>query len=53
MISSALLSMICFFFGITASYGLDTPAGASVVIANLIAFCIFWLIGLIPRRERK
>lgn len=53
IISSALLSMVCFFLGITASYGLDTPAGASIVIANLIAFFICWLIGLIPRRERE
>lgn len=53
MISSAFLSMVCLFWGITASYAFDTPAGASIVLVNLLAFGICCVIGLIPRSERK
>jgi len=53
MISSALISVTCFFFGITASYTFDTPAGASIVIVNLIVFLLFCLAGLIPRDEKE
>lgn len=53
IISSALLSMICFFWGITASYVFDTPAGASIVIVNLAAFGICAIIGSIPRGNKE
>ncbi|MDD3168463.1 MAG: metal ABC transporter permease [Eubacteriales bacterium] len=53
IISSAVLSMICFFWGITASYAFDTPAGASIVIVNLLAFGTCSAIGLIPQREKE
>lgn len=43
VVSSAVVSVVCFCVGITASYGLSTPAGASVVLADLGAFVIFWL----------
>ncbi len=49
IIFSALLSIVCFFWGIVASYAFDTPAGASIVIVNLMAFGISSVIGLIPR----
>jgi ABC-type Mn2+/Zn2+ transport systems, permease components len=52
IISSALVSVVCFFFGITASYVFDAPAGASIVIVNLLLFGIFSLIGLTPRNQR-
>jgi len=44
-ICSAILSIVCFFAGIFISFTYSTPAGASVVIVNLIAFCIFSFIG--------
>jgi zinc transport system permease protein len=53
MITAALISVTCFFFGITASYAFDTPAGASIVIVNLIVFLLFCLAGLIPRDEKE
>lgn len=40
-ISSAALSLICFLIGMVASYQLSTPAGASVVVVNLLAFLLF------------
>lgn len=40
-ISSAALSLICFLIGMIASYQLSTPAGASVVVVNLLAFLLF------------
>lgn len=53
IITSAIISVICFFWGITASYVFDTPAGASIVIINLLAFGICFLVGLIPRGEKE
>lgn len=53
IITSAFISVVCFFWGVTASYAFDTPAGASIVIVNLLAFGICSLIGLIPRGERE
>ena len=41
VISSGILSLICFFLGMVASYQFSTPAGASVVIVNLLAFLLF------------
>ena len=41
VVSSGLLSIICFFIGMVASYQFSTPAGASVVLVNLAAFLLF------------
>ena len=38
VISSGILSLVCFLLGMMASYQFSTPAGASVVVVNLIAF---------------
>lgn len=40
-ISSGILSLVCFLLGMMASYQFSTPAGASVVVVNLIAFGLF------------
>jgi len=50
IISSGIISVICFFIGMTVSFLYSTPAGASVVIVNAIVFLIFSLIGLITKR---
>ena len=52
VISSAVLSVICFLVGIVISYVYSTPAGASVVSVNITAFIIFSATGLIIRRNR-
>ena len=44
VIFAAILSVLCFFAGIVASFAWSTPAGASIVVANLIAFVICLLI---------
>ena len=41
VISSGILSLVCFLLGMMASYQFSTPAGASVVVVNLIAFGMF------------
>jgi zinc transport system permease protein len=38
IITSAVLSVICFFIGIVVSFQYNIPAGASVVFINLVAF---------------
>lgn len=53
IITSAIISMICFFSGMVASYTFDTPAGASIVLVNLFTFIICYTIGLIPRKARE
>lgn len=40
VISSAILSSICFVIGLFISYFYATPTGASIVIINLIVLCI-------------
>jgi zinc transport system permease protein len=46
-VCAALISVVCFAAGLVGSYYLSTPAGASVVIANLAAFTVFALIGAV------
>ena len=41
---SAVLSVVCFLLGITASFFLETPTGASIVAADLLAFAIFSIL---------
>lgn len=49
IISSTLISVICFVSGITVSYMYSTPTGASVVLVNLGFFLSFALINKIRR----
>lgn len=48
--ASGILSVICFFIGMTGSYLLSIPAGASVVVVNLAAFLLFTGISIIRKR---
>ena len=41
VISSGILSLVCFLLGMMASYQFSMPAGASIVVVNLIAFGLF------------
>ena len=52
VISSASIALICFFLGITASYMLDTPGGASVVMVNLAALLLASGIGVLRGRKK-
>ena len=52
IINSALISVVCLVIGITVSYVWGTPAGASVVMANIVALLIYTVIGLIRNRGK-
>ena len=49
----AVVSVVCFLFGICASYAFDTPAGASVVAANAVCLILFSAAGAVLRKVRK
>ncbi|MEE0776415.1 MAG: metal ABC transporter permease [Bacillota bacterium] len=54
IISSAVVSIVCFFWGIVLSFGQSLPAGASIVLVNLLALGLFSLIGfLISKLNRR
>lgn len=38
---AAVVSVVCYFIGLCISYGMGTPAGASVVVVNILAFMLF------------
>ena len=40
IISTAIISTICFLIGLVASFIFSTPAGASIVVANLAVFLV-------------
>ena len=45
VICAAVLSVLCFVIGMAISFGVSTPAGASIVVVNLAAFILFALAG--------
>lgn len=49
VICGAVLSVVCFIAGITASFFLETPTGASIVVADLIAFGLSVLAGRLKK----
>jgi len=53
VISSAILSVICFFIGVFISYWQNTPTGASIVAVNLAAFLLFFAAGAIRKKSLK
>lgn len=53
VISAAVVSVVCFAAGITVSYLCATPAGASVVMANIDALVIYTLIGALRNRGKS
>lgn len=52
-ICSVCVSVLCFFTGIIISYEYATPTGASVVMINIFAFLLFWLINSLKRRKHQ
>ena len=49
VISSAIVSIVCFFVGLMLSCVLSLPAGAGIVAANLVVYVVFALIGAIRK----
>ena len=50
VICSAATSVSCFCAGLTASFVLSTPVGASVVVANLVLFLLSCVIAAVHHR---
>lgn len=50
-VSSAVVSVVCFCVGITVSYFFAAPAGASVVIANLLMLGGYAIAGAVKNRS--
>ena len=49
VLCAAAISVSCFLAGILASYFLETPTGASIVVANLLVFAGFSAAGIARR----
>ena len=47
---AGILSVVCFCLGLTGSYLLSTPVGATVVLVNLVAFLLACLLSHLHRR---
>ena len=45
IVCAACISVGCFLAGLVASFFLSTPTGASIVVANLLVFGVFSLLG--------
>lgn len=52
VICAAIVSVLSFCAGIMASFVFNTPAGASVVITNLMVFIMFTLLGIALKRGK-
>ncbi|MDR1506830.1 MAG: metal ABC transporter permease [Treponema sp.] len=52
-VSSALISVCCFFIGILVSYAFNTPTGASVVIFNMAVFAVFSAVSALRGKVPK
>ena len=53
IINSAVISVVCLIVGITGSYVWATPAGASVVMANIAALLLYTLFGTVRNRGSR
>ena len=49
-ICAGVVSVICFLIGICASVVYNLPTGASIVLANIFAFCLLFIFGKIKNR---
>lgn len=50
VLSSGAVSVVCFFIGLVLSYVYSIPAGASVVVVNLAAFGLFFVVQMLRGR---
>lgn len=53
MFCSAIVSIICFFIGVVASYSFSMPTGATVVAVNIITFVAFSLTAFLKKGVRR
>lgn len=52
VITSSIVSSICFVSGMALSYEINTPTGSTIVIINLILFIISYFIGKVKIKAR-
>ena len=52
-ISSAIISVVCTAIGILASIMAGTPVGPTIVLADIVTFLVFLLVGFIISHIRK
>jgi ABC-type Mn2+/Zn2+ transport systems, permease components len=50
VISSATISLVCFFIGMILSYLFKLPTGASIVMINVVMFLLFTFISFINKK---
>lgn len=50
MIMSVIISMFCFITGLVASYLMELPTGATIVVSNLGVFLIMTLAGMVKKK---
>lgn len=53
ILCSAVISLLCFFGGMAASYAFETPIGAGVVVIDLAVFGVMCISGRIISKERS
>lgn len=52
IINAAVISVVCLIAGVTLSYIAATPAGASVVLANLVMMVLYTVVGAVKNHMR-
>lgn len=52
IINAAVISVVCLIVGVTLSYVAATPAGASVVLANLVMMVLYTVVGVVKNHMR-
>lgn len=52
IINAAVISVVCLIVGVTLSYVAATPAGASVVLANLVMMVLYTVVGAVKNHIR-
>lgn len=52
VVSSGVVSVVCFFIGLVLSYVYSIPAGASVVVVNLVMFGVFCIVQILKQKVR-
>lgn len=52
IINAAVISVVCLIAGVTLSYVAATPAGASVVLANLVMMVLYTGVGAVKNHMR-
>ena len=52
VVSSGVVSVVCFFIGLVLSYVYSIPAGARVVVVNLVMFGGFCIVQILKQKMR-